>query len=236
MTLKRHFAQKTAIKDWVPVDWRQNGVVNEVQDQGHCGSCWAFSATSAIESIYAIKYTTLYKLSEQNLVDCSTSNNQCSGGWMDWAMDDLIKLQNGTQNLLKDYPNRAMDQACQFNATCAVSVISNYFWVDEGNETDLAAKDALYGPVSVAIDASHLSFQLYSSGIYNESACSTDDLDHAVVVVGYGISDQYEYGVGYWIVRNSWGSDWGEQGYIRMIRDLNNQCGIATHAIVPVAP
>jgi hypothetical protein len=233
LNLKKHTAKKTIVKDTVPVDWRTKGVVNAIQDQAQCGSCWAFSTVAAIESIYAIKYTTLYKLSEQNVVDCSTTNYGCSGGWMDWALDDIIQLQDGKLNLLKDYPYKAIDQTCKYDATSAVLVVASYIWVNQADEDDLAAKAAQYGPVSVAIDASNWSFQLYSGGVYDEPDCSTSSLDHAVVVVGYGTTDD---GIDYWIVRNSWNTDWGIDGYINMSRNKKNQCGIATHALIPVAP
>ncbi|EAY16159.1 Clan CA, family C1, cathepsin L-like cysteine peptidase [Trichomonas vaginalis G3] len=212
------------------IDWRSKGVVNPVQDQGQCGSCWAFSAIQAQESQYAITYSNLQKLSEQNLVDCVSTCYGCNGGLMTSAYDYVINHQNGKFMLEKDYSYTAAEGSCKFEATKAVSKITSYIPVAEGDEKDLAVKIATYGPAAVAIDASAWSFQVYSSGIYDEPSCSSYNLDHGVGCVGFG----KEGSKNYWIVRNSWGEYWGEKGYIRMIKDKNNQCGIATMACIPV--
>lgn len=212
------------------VDWRTKGIVNKIQDQGQCGSCWAFSAVQAAESAYARSTGNLLKFSEQNLVDCVTICYGCSGGLMDYAYYYIIKNQGGSFNSGTDYPYVGYDQSCSFNKNRAIGKISNFIYVTEGSESDLALKVSQYGPVAVAIDASNWSFQLYSSGIYDESSCSSEDLDHGVGCVGYGS----ENSVNYWIIRNSWGTSWGEQGYIRMVKDKNNQCGEASMACVPI--
>jgi len=211
------------------LDWREKNVVNAIKDQGQCGSCWTFSTIQAMESQWAIKHQKLYSLSEQNLVDCVITCYGCNGGLMEPAYDYVIKYQKGKFMTEEDYPYTAKDGNCKFDASKGVTEVTGYIKIQSGSETDLAEKVAQYGPAAIAIDASHYSFQLYSSGIYDELACSSRSLDHAVGCVGYGA----ENGVKYWIVRNSWGTSWGEQGYIRMIKDKNNQCGEATKACIP---
>jgi cathepsin L len=227
----RKAAQKTSFVANDEIDWRKKGVVNPIQDQAQCGSCWAFSTIQGQESSYAISYGKLQKLSEQNLVDCVTSCYGCDGGLMDISFDYVIQYQKGKFMLESDYPYTGRDGTCKFDASKAVSKIVSYVNVAEGSEDDLAAKVSQYGPACIAIDASHYSFQLYSSGIYDESSCSAFNLDHAVGVVGYGSEGSKQY----WIVRNSWAEDWGEQGYIRMIKGKNNQCGVASMACIPLA-
>ena len=210
-------------------DWRKKGAVNPIKDQGQCGSCWAFSAIQAQESQYYISFKTLQSLSEQNLVDCVTTCYGCNGGLMDAAYDYVINHQSGKFMTEADYPYTARDGSCKFNAAKGTSQIKSYVNVAEGDEKDLATKVSTLGPAAIAIDASAWSFQLYSSGIYDESACSSYNLDHGVGCVGYGTEGSKNY----WIVRNSWGTAWGEKGYIRMIKDKNNQCGEATMACIP---
>nr|AAR37420.1 papain-like cysteine proteinase [Trichomonas vaginalis] len=209
-------------------DWRQQGKVNPVKNQGQCGSCWAFSTVQAQESQYAIAHGQLQSLSEQNLVDCVTECYGCNGGLMTAAYDYVIRPQ-GKFMLEDDYPYTARDGSCKFDSKKGTSNVASYVTVNEGDEKDLAKKVSTLGPAAIAIDASAWSFQLYSSGIYDESACSSVNLDHGVGCVGYGTEGSKNY----WIVRNSWGESWGEKGYIRMIKDKNNQCGEATMACIP---
>ena len=211
-------------------DWRDKNVVNAIQDQASCGSCWAFSAIQAQESQYAIATGKLYKLSEQNLVDCVSTCYGCNGGLMDYAYDYVISSQGGQFMLETDYPYKGVDGTCQWDSSKGVTTIKSYINVQEGSETDLAEKVSTYGPAAIAIDASAWAFQLYTSGIYDHSRCSSTNLDHGVGCVGYGT----EGSTNYWIVRNSWGTSWGESGYIRMVKDKNNQCGEATEACIPV--
>ena len=227
---ERKAATKTTTKAATSVDWRDKGVVNAIKDQASCGSCWAFSTCQAQESIYAINYGKLQSLSEQNLVDCVTSCYGCNGGLMTSAYDYVVSRQSGKFMLEEDYPYTGVEGICQFDKSKGVTKVTGYRTVIAGSESDLATKIAQYGPAAIAIDASHWSFQLYSSGIYNEPSCSSQYLDHAVGCVGYG----KEGLLSYWIIRNSWGTSWGENGYIRMIKDMNNQCGEATEACIPV--
>jgi cathepsin L len=212
------------------VDWRTKGVVNPIKDQGQCGSCWAFSAIQGAESADAIKTGKLQSFSESNLVDCVDTCFGCEGGWPSDAYDYVIGTQGGKFNLESDYPYVPVTGTCKFDASKGVGSISSILNVQSGSEDDLTDKCKTVGPVSVCIDAGHASFQMYMSGIYDEPDCSTSSLDHAVGCLGYGTDG----GVTYWIVRNSWGTVWGEQGYIRMSRYKQNQCGIATQACIPV--
>ncbi|OHT03734.1 Clan CA, family C1, cathepsin L-like cysteine peptidase [Tritrichomonas foetus] len=211
------------------LDWREKGVVNSIKDQAQCGSCWAFSAIQAAESANAISTGTLESYSEQNLVDCVTACYGCNGGLMDASYEYIVAKQGGKMNYESDYVYTALDGTCKFTQYTAVGSVSKYVNVAQGDEDDLASKCETYGPIAVAIDASNWSFQLYSGGIYDEKSCSSYSLDHGVGCVGYGVEGSTKY----WIVRNSWGTSWGEKGYIRMIWK-NNQCGIASMACVPV--
>jgi cathepsin L len=213
------------------IDYRDQNVVNAIKDQGQCGSCWAFGTVQASESAYALKHGTLYSLSEQNLLDCVTTCAGCDGGLESLAFDYIIKKQAGLIMLTADYKYTAKQGRCSYTASKGVNKISSYQAVKSGDEDNLKTLVGTVGVADVAIDASKSSFQLYKTGIYNESKCSSKSLDHAVGCVGYGTAS----GTDYWIVRNSWGTSWGESGYIRMSRNKKNQCGIATDALVPAA-
>ncbi|KAI5660658.1 hypothetical protein M9H77_19981 [Catharanthus roseus] len=182
--------------DTLPIsfDWRQKGAVTPVRNQGRCGSCWAFSTVSSVEAINAIVTGDLVSLSEQELVDCDTSNKGCNGGNMERA----------------------------FNYKAVVG-INGYKRVPANNEQALQ-NAVVHQVVSVGIDASSRTFQLYKSGIYTGDCGKS--INHAVNVVGYGV----ENGVDYWIVRNSWGTNWGENGYVRMQRNVQDTAGLCAIA------
>jgi len=211
-------------------DWRTKGAVTGVKDQGQCGSCWSFSATGSTEGAWFLAKSQLVSLSEQNLVDCSTpeGNQGCNGGLMDSAFDYIIK--NKGIDTESSYPYKATGpNQCEFKAADIGATISSYYDVTSGDENDLL--NCVYKtPTSVAIDASKSSFQFYKTGVYYEKKCSSSQLDHGVLAVGYG----NEGGADYWLVKNSWGSSWGDNGYIKMSRNKSNNCGIATAASYPI--
>ncbi|XP_063622456.1 procathepsin L-like [Cydia splendana] len=212
------------------VDWRQRGVVTDVKDQKQCGSCWAFSATGALEGQTAIKTKRLVSLSEQNLIDCCTNkygNNGCNGGWMNSAFQ-YIK-DNGGISGDASYPYQADQQQCRYNSRNAAATCTGYVSIPQGDEGKLMDAVATIGPIAVAIDAPN-TFQQYAEGVYYEQTCRTNSPDHAVLVVGYGTDPR---GGDYWLVKNSWGKSWGLDGYIKMARNRGNHCGIASVASYP---
>jgi len=236
--LKHNYASKfnlTLVRKETPVnapasfDWRSQGAVTPIKNQGQCGSCWSFSTTGSTEGCHKLAGHTLVSLSEQNIMDCSDSygNEGCNGGLMTQAMQYII--DNKGVDTEASYPYTAeTGTSCGYNAANSGATLNAYVNVNSGDENDLLAKNVV-GPVSVAIDASQSSFQFYSSGVYNEPACSSTQLDHGVLAIGWGVSGSTPY----WLVKNSWGTSWGLSGYIWMSRNLNNQCGIATAATLP---
>ncbi|XP_072338889.1 procathepsin L-like [Scyliorhinus torazame] len=212
----------------VNVDWRKRGVVTPVKNQGSCGSCWAFSATGAIEGQWARKHGKLISLSEQNLVDCTKlyNNYGCEGGWMKRAFTYVI--DNKGINTAADYPYTAREGPCRFQRDKFVVTIRGLRKIERSaRHLQKAVKKT--GPIAVAIDASE-PFRWYKRGIYKNSRCRNLRVNHAVLVVGYG----HERGGNYWLVKNSWGTRWGNRGYIKMAKGVQTNCGITRHAIVPI--
>ena len=222
-------------------DWRKEGAVTPVKNQCRscrafrkdqklqCGSCWAFSATGAIEGQYFLKTKQLVSLSEQNLIDCSGGwgNYGCNGGNPVYAFRYV--RDNGGIDTEESYPYEAARGTCRFSAKSIGATVTGYVHIPCGNESALMEAVTTVGPISVSIDASGIKFAHYNDGIYYNPESSSTVLDHAVLVVGY---DTYK-GQDYWLVKNSWGTDWGVDGYIMMARNKNNHCGIATSAIFP---
>jgi cathepsin L len=212
------------------IDWRAQGVVGPVKNQGGCGACWSFSASGALESANAIITGKLKTMSEQALVDCSSNsyygNSGCNGGNMDSAFS-FVSDNLGLDSDL-GYKYTGSQSTCKSVKANSAGIVSAVAVIPE-DESLLTAALANLGPVAVAIDASRPSFQFYSSGVYNEPTCSSSVLNHGVLAVGYGTQN----GQDYYIVKNSWGN-WGLGGYILMSRNKGNQCGIASMASAPI--
>ncbi|CAG9798745.1 unnamed protein product [Chironomus riparius] len=210
-------------------------LMQPVQNQLSCGSCWAFSVMSQLEGLLKIKdssFNTL--LAPQFLLDCNTAQVGCIGGWptdaLSWLKTKLGGNNKAPSQLL--YPYRAAVKTCRKTlSTINLDIQQVRERYLGGNEGALKAQIANFGPTIVAIYASN-DFQYYSSGVFYDPTCPSGNtcliLNHAVTIVGYGTHPTYG---DYWLVRNSWGSDWGEDGYIRMARNRNNNCNIACYAM-----
>jgi len=232
---------KTACKTYAPTgkvvpdswDWREHGAVTPVKNQGQCGSCWSFSASGAMEGAWAIKTTDIISISEQQLVDCSKKygNLGCKGGFMDNAFQYAI--DNGMCSE-ESYPYTS--GVTKTGGSCVdckpVVSIKGCSDVPPNNQVALKEAVALIGPISIALDAETKLFQSYKSGVITSESCGTN-LDHGVLIVGYGEED----GIKYWLVKNSWGASWGDAGYIKISRsESKNDAGICGIAMQPSFP
>jgi len=228
----------SGLKNPSSVDWRGK-LVNPIKNQASCGSCWTFSAVASLEGQYAKMTETLVEFSEQDLVDCvkgvrlpgsyQTCCSGCSGGLMDYGFYYLQQEQNGADDYESQYPYTARDGSCKYSASKAPNdaKVTGYTDIRTGSETQLEDATANVGPISVAVNAAGIGWQLYKSGVYSPSSCNPNNLDHGVAVVGYGTD-----GDDYWIIRNSWGTSWGENGYMRLEKG-GNTCGVAQSASYP---
>jgi C1A family cysteine protease len=216
------------------IDWRQHGLVTRVKNQAQCGSCWAFSATEEIESMLLKTYPSRYSnatlaLSPQQIVDCDGTSAGCGGGLTESAWDYVISAGGIESNA--SYPYKAVDQQCAFDASKVVATIKSYTAATSWySETELLSTLVKEGPVSICLDAS--SWQDYSSGVMDRLECAwIDQLDHCVQLVGYNAKGPN--GVAYWMVRNSWTTSWGIEGYIWLEYGWD-VCGLANDANVVV--
>jgi cathepsin L len=214
------------------IDWRTKGAVTPVKDQGSCGSCWAFSSTGSLEGAYFNSGKSLTSFSEQQLVDCAKGvkylNFGCNGGMMDNAFkywEDFLAMTESS------YAYKAKDGTCAYAA--ASGVVNTKAFVDVTPKDASALETAVNkGPVSVAIQANQIVFQSYKSGVLADDGKCGTNLDHGVLVVGYGS----ESGTSYFIVKNSWGSSWGESGYIRLGYNGSTKVGACGVLMEPSYP
>jgi cathepsin F len=210
-------------KDAAPesFDWRPKGAVTGVKDQKQCGSCWAFSTTGNVEGQWFLKKGALISLSEQQFVDCDHNGDEgCNGGLPSNAYEYAIKA--GGIEKESDYPYTARDGTCKFDKSKVVVTLSSFVTISS-DEAEMATWNAANGPISIGINAGPM--QYYTGGISHPKrrTCNPADLDHGVLIVGYGSENNTPY----WIIKNSWGKSWGEDGYYRIYRG-DGSCGLNT--------
>jgi len=217
-------------------DWRSKHAVSPVKNQEQCGSCWAFSTTESVESQWFLANNSMPILGPQQIVDCDTQSSGCNGGWTYWAFEYL--MQAGGQESEASYPYTAQDGTCKFKVDKIIAKVANYSFAippcESGpclkqSETNLRSQLATIGPLSICVNANP--WQTYSSGVLSNCPGAAADLDHCVQMVGFDMSATKPY----YIIRNSWGTDWGYAGYIYVAANGKNECGVAdvvTYAIV----
>jgi cathepsin L len=214
-------------------DWRSKNVVGSIKNQLNCGCCYAFATASVLESFYAIKTQskTVTELSPQQITDCSSNgNNGCNGGNFPPSIRYILG-QSGKIATLASYPYVGKKQTCKTSGINQIDLGNiQYGAIPEGDEKAMAQALVNYGPLFIGLDADSKLFMFYKSGVLSINNCPTrrQDMDHAMVAVGYGYDNALK--MSYWIIKNSWGEKWGENGYLRLVKDKGNMCGIASMA------
>ncbi|XP_060089131.1 procathepsin L-like [Heteronotia binoei] len=227
------FQESATLETPKEVDWRKKGYVTRVKDQGNCGSCWAFSATGALEGLHFKTTKRLVSLSEQNLIDCSGKFHNCGCGGGNASRAFLYVQHNGGINSEKTYPYLSKNSSpCRYDPQKAEAKCTSFVAIPKGDERALERALFSAGPVSIAFDSRSREFQFYKSGIFS---CPWSDkkLTHAMLAVGYVNSPEVRKGSSYWILKNSWSKLWGEKGYMRLSKGANH-CGIADGASYPI--
>ena len=216
------------------VNWVDGGAVTPVKDQGQCGSCWAFSSTGALEGAHFVASGTLESSSEQQLVACAGvryGNFGCNGGLQQRAFN-YLKTHNAELESVYPYTSGGgVSGSCLYDSASTTAVdVSDYTMVTASNPTQMKAA-LVQQPLAVSIEADKLVFQTYKSGVMSSTKCGTT-LDHAVLAVGYGSENGQEY----WLVKNSWNTTWGDQGYIKLaIVDGSGICGVQMEPLYPTS-
>ncbi|KAI4826021.1 pro-cathepsin H [Pseudochaenichthys georgianus] len=228
-TKGNHFSSKGPLPD--SIDWRKKGnYVTDVKNQAACGSCWTFSTTGCLESVTAINTGKLVPLSEQQLIDCAQdfNNHGCDGGLPSQAFEYI--MYNKGLMTEEDYPYKAIELTCVYKPELAAAFVKDVVNITQYDEKGMVDAVATLNPVSFAFEVTS-DFMHYSGGVYTSTEChqTPDKVNHAVLAVGYGLQD----GTPYWIVKNSWGSRWGIDGYFLIERE-KNMCGLAACSSFPV--
>lgn len=217
-------------------DWREKGGVTAAGFQGvDCGSCWSFSTTGALEGHLFRRTGVLVPLSQQNLMDCADDygNMGCDGGFQEYGFE---YIRDHGITLANKYPYEQSEMQCRQNETAgaypreSIIKIRDYARIDPGDEQKMKQVIATLGPLACSMNAGPISFEQYEGGIYEDEECNQDEVNHSVVVVGYGT----ENGRDYWIIKNSYSQNWGESGFMRLRRNADNFCGIASECSYPI--
>jgi C1A family cysteine protease len=208
-------------------DWTTKGAVTPIKNQEQCGSCWAFSTIGMLEGAWFLSGKSLTGLAEQQLVDCSTQDYGCGGGWPFWALQDMLgSTYSGKIDTEGSYPYTAEDGTCAFaSGTVGADYVNYTSYCTEQTaacaETDMQNLLVNVGPLSACLDANPM--QSYTGGVDNPPDCTASQIDHCITIVGYGTDPTS--GLAYWRIKNSWGASWGESGFYRLIRGIG-ACGI----------